>query len=283
MSLVSGRGGSAERSSRDAPGPIKGDRPVLGCTLAPDHRAVARRRPTALAQGDINVVCSAPIPWCEATGGRVPEGNRHHRQHHAEGRRSDALAPARRGKNESRSTTSGMPATAIAHLQAADAGLTDEYRSRAAAATARLGGAPGGAVEVACGRLYAGALGIGYNASRSRRSNCRSRGAGPILRSPSIAMKFRCANPISSRTGICDDRDVRAGLRRRQGVRIAERHASERQELSAHRHGRNSRGGAGRNDHRRYVAARWRDGNRQRISDQAGRALRRARATRSAR
>ena len=229
---------------------------------------------TALAQGDINVICSAPIPWCDAAGGRVRQGNRHQGQHDAEGRRSVAR-PTGRGKNESQARR-----LVCRHRRLAPAGGgRGPHRRiplRACCSNCRTG---------RCARRSSRSgmrlrsmpvrLASATTASRSRRSNCRSPGAGPILRGPNIADEVQIANPISSRTGYAtiatfvqvfgEDKafELLKGIHR--NVRNYPRTGGRR----------NSRGGAGRNHHRGYVAARWRDGNRQRISDQAGCALRR--------
>ena len=178
---------------------------------------------------------ACPIPWCDALAAAFVQGNRHHGQHDAEGRRSDALAPTGRGKNESQAR---RLVCRQRRLAPAGGGRGPHRRIplRACCRNCRTGRcARRSSRSGTRSAIYAGALGIGYNSQVARDE--ATAGAAVLGRScaPEYRDEVQIANPISSRTGIRDDRDVRAGLRRRQGVRVAERHSSERQELSAHR------------------------------------------------
>ena len=172
------------------------------------------------------------------------------------------------------------------HQQAADAGLTDEYRSpllpqlhdwAVRQAEQSKWHAVGALCRCARHRLQ--------QPSRSRTKQLPEPRCWADLAQPEYrGRRCRCANPNSSRTGVRDARDARAGLRRGQGVRAAERRCiGTSANYPRTGGGRDTRGGAGRDDDRGHVAARRRDGNRQRISDQARRRPAKAPATRSAR
>ena len=104
---------------------------------------------SAFAQGEANVVCSAPITWCEATAAAF---------HRATGvdvnltlKSADEAAAQIAYERADPKHDLWFGGAGYRHMQIADAGLTEEYRSLAAAAIARLGHAPGGALGVAHG------------------------------------------------------------------------------------------------------------------------------------
>lgn len=154
---------------------------------------------TALAQGDINVICSAPIPWCDAlaaafvkeTGIRVNMTLK------------DAEASLAQLAAEKTSPRHDVwyAGTDDWHQQAADAGLTDEYRS------AQLQQLQDWAVRQAeqskwhAVALYAGALGIGYNAKSLATKQLPEPRCWADLARAEYRDEVQIANPISSRTG----------------------------------------------------------------------------------
>ena len=86
------------------------------------------------------------------------------------------------------------------HLQAAEQGLTLEYKSPDAAAAARLGAAAGAAVELPTVGIYSGPLGFGYNTELLAKKKLPCRRPGPTCSSPSYKGEIQVANPASSGT-----------------------------------------------------------------------------------
>jgi iron(III) transport system substrate-binding protein len=152
----------------------------------------------AKAQGQINIVCSVPIPWCEALTGQFQKdtGIRVGMAQKAAG---EAMAQIAADKANPRYDV-WYAGAGDAHLQAAELGLTDEYKSPL------LGELYDWAVRQAeqsryrTVGIYAGVLGIGYNVELLAKKNLPPPKCWADLAKPIYKDEVQMANPNASGT-----------------------------------------------------------------------------------
>jgi iron(III) transport system substrate-binding protein len=153
----------------------------------------------AFAQGELAVVCSVPIPWCEAvaavylkeTGISVNITVKD---------AGDALSQLAAERATPKHDV-WFAGAGESHLRAAEIGLLQEYRSPL------LPNLHDWAVRQAEDShwrsvgLYAGVLGIGYNSRSLEQKRLREPKCWSDLGKPEYRGEVQMANPISSRTG----------------------------------------------------------------------------------
>ena len=152
----------------------------------------------AFAQGEVNVVCSVPLPWCEALAAAYlrETGTTVNLTVKTPG---DALAQLAAERDDPRHDV-WYAGTAGMHVQAAGAGLTEEYRSR------RLPELADWAVREAersgfrAVGVHAAALGIAYNTRALAQKRLPEPRCWADLARAEYRDEVEVPNPISSRT-----------------------------------------------------------------------------------
>jgi iron(III) transport system substrate-binding protein len=123
--------------------------------------AVAAAVAQAQAQGEVHVLCSVPIPWCEATAQAFERDtgiNATITQRGAGEAMATIAAERANPKHDIWYTGTGDP-----HLQAAETGLTDEYRSPMLPQLYDWAVRQAEQSKYRTVGVYTGALGIAYN------------------------------------------------------------------------------------------------------------------------
>ena len=163
------------------------------------------------------------------------------------------------------------------HLQAAELGLTEEYRSPLLAQLQPWAQKQAEQSKYRTVGLYLGVLGIGYNTELLRRRS--SPVAGVLEGSRQAGVRGRGADGEPERIGhrVYGDRDARPGVRRGRGVQVPQGAAQEHQHLSALGHGADQGRRARRDDRQRLVHPRRRHRGAGRLPGQGGGAVRRHR------
>ena len=235
---------------------------------------------TAAAQGELVVYCTVQEEWCrpmvaafeKATGIKVLMTRKSSGEFYAQ-----IKAEAANPRGDIWWGGTGDP-----HLQAAEEGLTEPYKSP------KLAELQDWAVrqwEASKGRtvgVYAGALGYSYNTDQLKKKNIPAPKCWADLTKPQFKDEIQVANPEFVGHLVHDARDARAADGRGQGVRVPQGAAQERQPVHEVGRGAGARGGDRREPRRHHVPARrGRAGDRRRAG---GRSCRRAKApaTRSA-
>ena len=116
---------------------------------------------SASAQGQLNIICSVPLPWCEAIVNQFQKdtGIRIGMTQKSAGEAMAQVAAERANpKVDVWYTGSGDP-----HLQAAELGLTEEYRSPMLPQLHDWAIRQAEQSKYRTVGVYTGALGIGYN------------------------------------------------------------------------------------------------------------------------
>src|SRR5258705_8325658 len=116
---------------------------------------------TAAAQGQLNIICSVPIPWCEALVAQFQKDT------------GIRVGMTQKGSGEAMAQVSAEKAnpkydlwyagTGDPHLQAAELGLTDEYKSLMLPQLYEWAVKQAEQSKYHTVGIYTGALGIGYN------------------------------------------------------------------------------------------------------------------------
>ena len=200
----------------------------------------------ASAQGVLNVYCSVQVEWCtlianefqKATGIKVSVTQKGSGETIAQ-----LKAEAQNPKGDVWFGGTGDP-----HLQAAEEGLTEVYKSPkmselhpwAVKQNTDSGGKTVG--------IYAGALGFGFNTELLAKKNVE--GAGLLGRPAEARVQGRDPDGQPQLVGhrLHDDRHAGAAHGRGQGVRVPEGAARQHQRLHALGH-RADQGGGARRDH----------------------------------
>ncbi len=153
---------------------------------------------TASAQGHLNIVCSVPIPWCEAAAAAFTKetGITVGVQQKSAGEAMAQIAAERANpKIDLWYTGTGDP-----HLQAAEMGLTDEYKSPLLPQLYDWAIRQAEQSKYKTVGVYTGALGIGYNPDVLLKKNLGPPKCWADLANPIYRDELQMANPNASGT-----------------------------------------------------------------------------------
>ena len=153
---------------------------------------------TASAQGHLNIVCSVPIPWCEAAAAAFTKetGITVGVQQKSAGEAMAQIAGERANpKIDLWYTGTGDP-----HLQAAEMGLTDEYKSPLLPQLYDWAIRQAEQSKYKTVGVYTGALGIGYNPDVLLKKNLGPPKCWADLANPIYRDELQMANPNASGT-----------------------------------------------------------------------------------
>ena len=152
----------------------------------------------ARAQGQVNVICSVPIPWCEALAAQFTKET------------GIKVGLTQKGSGESMAQVAAEKAnpkydvwyagTGDPHLQAAELGLTEEYKSPMLAALYDWAVRQAEQSKFRTVGIYTGALGIGYNSELLAKKNLPPPKCWADLANPIYKDEVQMANPNASGT-----------------------------------------------------------------------------------
>jgi len=152
----------------------------------------------AHAQGQLNIVCSVPIPWCEALIGQFQKET------------GIKVGMAQKGSGEAMAQVAAERAnpkfdlwyagTGDPHLQAAELGLTDEYKSPMLPQLYDWALRQAEQSKYRTAGIYTGALGIGYNPELLAKKNLPPPKCWADLANPIYRDEVQMANPNASGT-----------------------------------------------------------------------------------
>ena len=152
----------------------------------------------ASAQGQVNIVCSVPIPWCEAAAAAFKKetGITVGLQQKSAGEAMAQVAAERANpKIDLWYTGTGDP-----HLQAAEMGLTEEYKSPLLPQLYDWAIRQAEQSKYKTVGVYTGALGIGYNPDVLAKKNLAPPKCWADLANPIYRDEVQMANPNASGT-----------------------------------------------------------------------------------
>ncbi len=152
----------------------------------------------AAAQGQVNIVCSVPIPWCEAAAAAFTKesGITVGLQQKSAGEAMAQIAAERANpKIDLWYTGTGDP-----HLQAAEMGLTEEYKSPSLSQLHEWAVRQAEQSKYRTVGVYTGALGIGYNPEVLAKRNLPPPKCWADLANPIYRDEVQMANPNASGT-----------------------------------------------------------------------------------
>jgi iron(III) transport system substrate-binding protein len=154
--------------------------------------------PTVRAQGQVNVICSVPIPWCEALAAQFTKET------------GIKVGLTQKGSGESMAQVAAEKAnpkydvwyagTGDPHLQAAELGLTEEYKSPMLAQLYDWATKQAEQSKFRTVGIYTGALGIGYNSELLAKKNLPPPKCWADLANPIYKDEVQMANPNASGT-----------------------------------------------------------------------------------
>src|SRR5882672_10474196 len=147
----------------------------------------------AFAQGELNIICSVPIPWCEATGAAFLKetGIRVNTTQKGAGESMAQVAAEKANpKHDLWYAGTGDP-----HLQAAELGLTEEYRSSMLPQLQEWAVRQAEQSKWHTVGIYTGALGIGYNAELLAKKKLPEPKCWADLAKPEYRDEVQMANP----------------------------------------------------------------------------------------
>ena len=152
----------------------------------------------AYAQGQVNIVCSVPIPWCEALIGQFQKDT------------GIRVGMTQKGSGEAMAQVAAEKAnpkydlwyagTGDPHLQAAELGLTDEYKSPMLLQLYEWAVRQAEQSKYRTVGIYTGALGIGYNPELLAKKNLPPPKCWADLANPIYRDEVQMANPNASGT-----------------------------------------------------------------------------------
>ena len=151
-----------------------------------------------LAQGQVNIVCSVPMSWCQAVGAAFTKetGITVGVQNKSAGEAmAQILAERANPKLDVFYTGTGDP-----HLQAAEMGLTEEYKSPQLSQLHDWAVRQAEAGKFRTVGVYSGALGIAYNPELLAKKNLPPPKCWADLANPMYKDEVQMANPNSSGT-----------------------------------------------------------------------------------
>ena len=154
--------------------------------------------PAARGQGQVNVICSVPIPWCEALAAQFTKET------------GIKVGLTQKGSGESMAQVAAEKAnpkydvwyagTGDPHLQAAELGLTEEYKSPMLAQLYDWATKQAERSKFRTVGIYTGALGIGYNSELLAKKNLPPPKCWADLANPIYKDEVQMANPNASGT-----------------------------------------------------------------------------------
>ncbi len=154
--------------------------------------------PAVRAQGQVNVICSVPIPWCEALAAQFTKET------------GIKVGLTQKGSGESMAQVAAEKAnpkydvwyagTGDPHLQAAELGLTEEYKSPMLAQLYDWATKQADQSKFRTVGIYTGALGIGYNSELLAKKNLPPPKCWADLANPIYKDEVQMANPNASGT-----------------------------------------------------------------------------------
>jgi iron(III) transport system substrate-binding protein len=160
--------------------------------------SAALASPVVPAQGQVNVICSVQMPWCEATAAAFTKetGIKVGIQQKSAGEAMAQIAAERANpKLDVWYTGTGDP-----HLQAAEMGLTEEYRSPMVKDLHDWAVRQAEQSKYRTVGVYTGALGIGYNPEILARKKLPEPKCWADLARPEYKDEVQMANPNASGT-----------------------------------------------------------------------------------
>ena len=153
---------------------------------------------TVCAQGQVNVICSVPIPWCEALAAQFTKET------------GIKVGLTQKGSGESMAQVAAEKAnpkydvwyagTGDPHLQAAELGLTEEYKSPMLGELYDWSVRQAEQSKFRTVGIYTGALGIGYNSELLAKKNLPPPKCWADLANPIYKDEVQMANPNASGT-----------------------------------------------------------------------------------
>ena len=152
----------------------------------------------AHAQGQVNVICSVPIPWCEALVAQFQKDT------------GIKVGMTQKGSGEAMAQVAAEKAnpkydlwyagTGDPHLQAAELGLTEEYKSPMLPELADWAVRQAEQSKFHTVGIYTGALGIGYNTELLEKKKLPVPKCWADLAKPEYKDEVQMANPNASGT-----------------------------------------------------------------------------------
>jgi iron(III) transport system substrate-binding protein len=152
----------------------------------------------ARAQGQVNIICSVPIPWCEALVAQFQKDT------------GIKVGMTQKGSGESMAQVAAEKAnpkydlwyagTGDPHLQAAELGLTDEYKSPLLPQLYDWAVRQAEQSKLKTVGIYTGALGIGYNTELLAKKKLPEPKCWADLANPIYRDEVQMANPNASGT-----------------------------------------------------------------------------------
>ena len=171
---------------------------MLRCTGSIAAFVLALCATAAHAQGQLNLICSVPIPWCEAIAAQFTKDT------------GIKVGMTQKGSGESMAQVSAEKAnpkydvwyagTGDPHLQAAELGLTDEYKSSMLPQLHDWAVKQAEQSKYHTVGIYTGALGIGYNPELLAKKNLAPPKCWADLANPIYKDEVQMANPNASGT-----------------------------------------------------------------------------------
>jgi iron(III) transport system substrate-binding protein len=153
---------------------------------------------TVRAQGQVNVICSVPIPWCEALAAQFTKET------------GIKVGLTQKGSGESMAQVAAEKAnpkydvwyagTGDPHLQAAELGLSEEYKSPMLGELYDWSVRQAEQSKFRTVGIYTGALGIGYNSELLAKKNLPPPKCWADLANPIYKDEVQMANPNASGT-----------------------------------------------------------------------------------
>ena len=171
---------------------------MLRCTGSIAAFVLALCATAAYAQGQLNLICSVPIPWCEAIAAQFTKDT------------GIKVGMTQKGSGESMAQVSAEKAnpkydvwyagTGDPHLQASELGLTDEYKSSMLPQLHDWAVKQAEQSKYHTVGIYTGALGIGYNPELLAKKNLAPPKCWADLANPIYKDEVQMANPNASGT-----------------------------------------------------------------------------------
>ena len=163
------------------------------------------------------------------------------------------------------------------HLQAAEEGLTEEYKSPMLGELQRLGGAAGRAGDYRTVGVYSGALGFGYNTELLAKKKLPEPKCWADLLKPEYKDEIQMANPNSSGTAYTMLATIVQMMGEDEGFDYLKALHKNVNQYTKSGVGADQGGRPGRDADRHHLPARRGDAGRGRLPDQDRRAVRRHR------